>query len=445
MMKPFSIDSQTFRDLNIFTDHSTGIFALFKNTRTMGGREMLRKMMEHPIADHAALTARRDAIAYFFDHKIEMDISNSEMDLIAFYLNFDKRKSKNNPIDSVGDFLTRNSGNDYYIVTIGIKYIIKLVKYLSAFIESRPKAALPIHLATIFDRIAALMGEGKLSEAIKLNKGKLNFFEVNKFDHAFRGVEKENLKVLLDCVYELDVFENTAQVASKLGLSFPVYDPADDLDLTIAGLFHPSISKPVHNDVHIAQSKNVVFLTGANMAGKSSVLKSLGLAIYLAHIGFPVPAKQMKTTIFDGLITTINLPDDINQGFSHYYSEVRRVKEVALKLAEHQRMFIIFDELFRGTNVIDAFDASLLIVSALCEIKKAVFLISTHIVELAEELKAFENITFKHMETIFENEKPIFTYQLREGVATERLGMFIVLNEGIVAAIQQAARLESGV
>ena len=109
------------------------------------------------------------------------------------------------------------------------------------------------------------------------------------------------------------------------------------------------------------------------MAGKSTFLKSVSLTVYLAHIGFPVPAKSCEISIFNGLFTTINLSDDIQQGYSHYYSEVKRIKDMALNLNSHKKLFIIFDELFRGTNVKDAYEASLLITKVFFEIKELTF------------------------------------------------------------------------
>ncbi len=64
--------------------------------------------------------------------------------------------------------------------------------------------------------------------------------------------------------------------------------------------------------------------------------------IYLSHIGFPVPAKRFKTTVFDGLFTTINLTDNLNLGYSHFYSEVKRVKDIAVKISSKKNLFIIF-------------------------------------------------------------------------------------------------------
>jgi DNA mismatch repair protein MutS len=148
----------------------------------------------------------------------------------------------------------------------------------------------------------------------------------------------------------------------------------------------------------------------------------------------------MSTTIFNGIITTINLADNLTDGLSHYYSEVRRVKETALLIRDGGKVFVIFDELFRGTNVKDAFDASLLIIRELTQVTNSVFLISTHIVELAEEFKSHPNVAFKYMDTYFDKDHPVFSYKLLEGVSKERLGMYIVKNEGIIEIIQEAIK-----
>lgn len=435
----FTIDNQTLKDLNIFDESSNSVFNMFKSTKTIGARERLREMMLKPSADIKELTLRKDAIKFFYDRKIILDIQNEELDLIEFYLKSDKRKSKSNLIDAVADYLTRNSSNDFYIVKTGLKYLIKLAKYISGFIKDNASEETPEYLTVLFEKMTSIIEDGLLKEAVLADEYNLQFLKINKFDEAFRGKEKKNIHMFLQFVYELDVFEGISFVAAKKGLSFPVYDESNCLQFNLEGLFHPGISNPVKNNVVFDGNQNIVFLTGSNMAGKSSLLKSIGLTVYLAHIGFPVPADAMKTTIFNGLISTINLPDDINNGLSHYYSEVKRVKEVSQKLLEKDKMFVIFDELFRGTNVKDAFDASLLIISELSFIKKSAFFISTHIVELAEELKIYENISFSCLDTFFKDGNPVFTYKLTNGVSKERLGMFIVLNEGIVEVIRQAA------
>ncbi len=106
------------------------------------------------------------------------------------------------------------------------------------------------------------------------------------------------------------------------------------------------------------------------MAGKSTLMKSVGIALYLAHMGFPVAAQQFSFAVRDGIVTSINLADNLNAGASHYYAEVLRVKEVALQLQQGRHLFVIFDEMFRGTNVKDAYDATIALTAAFAAKKR---------------------------------------------------------------------------
>lgn len=271
-------------------------------------------------------------------------------------------------------------------------------------------------------------------------KPKRNASDIAEADRFFRSIAHQRLIVLLNIAYQLDVYQTVGSIANARGFTNPVISETGETELVIEGLFHPFIPNPKSNNVAFSPTKNVSFITGTNMAGKSSLLKSIGIAIYLSQLGFPVPAKNMVTSVFNGLITTINLADDIEQGNSHFYKEVLRVKQVAEKLSQSKHIFVIFDELFRGTNVKDAFDASLAIISAFADVKTSFFVISTHIVEVAHELSAIENISFRYMETSFAAEKPENTYQLKEGITDERLGMWIVNNERIVDIIKNAVK-----
>jgi len=135
----------------------------------------------------------------------------------------------------------------------------------------------------------------------------------------------------------------------------------------------------------------------------------------------------MSFTIDNQTLKDLNIFDESSNSVFNMFKSTRtigareRLREMMLK------------------PVKDAFDASLLIISELSFIKSSAFFISTHIVELAEELKIYENISFRCLDTFFKDGKPVFTYKLTQGVSKERLGMFIVLNEGIVEVIRQAA------
>ena len=173
------------------------------------------------------------------------------------------------------------------------------------------------------------------------------------------------------------------------------------------------------------------------MAGKSTFLKSMGVCVYLAHIGFPVPACAMTCSVFRGLYSTINISDDIEKGYSHYYREVKRVKEVVLKIKDEKHVFVLFDELFRGTNVKDAYDATLMVTCGFVKIKTSLFFISTHIVEVGEELEKLEGTCFRCFRSHLKDGKPQYDYKLEEGISSERLGLTIVENEKIMEVIDE--------
>jgi DNA mismatch repair ATPase MutS len=179
------------------------------------------------------------------------------------------------------------------------------------------------------------------------------------------------------------------------------------------------------------------------MAGKSTFLKSIGIAVYLAHTGFPVPAGYMETTVFNGLVTTINLSDDINRGYSHYYSEVKRVKDTALKILEKNNILVIFDELFRGTNVKDAYEATLEVINALSKIRDCLFLVSTHITEIADKFEDDGSIRYNYFDSHLQNDEPVYDYKLKKGISSERLGMKIIQNEKIIDILKQAIERQS--
>jgi DNA mismatch repair ATPase MutS len=169
------------------------------------------------------------------------------------------------------------------------------------------------------------------------------------------------------------------------------------------------------------------------MAGKSTFMKSLSIALFLAHMGFPVAAAHMEFAVLDGIFTTINLPDNLGMGASHFYAEVLRVKKVAQELSQGKQLFIVFDELFRGTNVKDACEATIAITEAFARQRNSQFIISTHIIEAGPVLQqTCANVHFIYLPTRMNNHQPVYTYTLEEGITDDRHGMIIINNEKIL-------------
>jgi DNA mismatch repair protein MutS len=441
----FEMDTQTFEDLEIFSTKNgkRSIFSLFKITKTTGGRHRMEEIMRTPGTDLGLLTDRIDTIKYFKESGLEIDINNNQLDLIEYYINYAKGHLKHNPIDSLAAYLGNKikSNVHYYTVGLGLQHLLTLLRYSAKLISELDNKEAPAYLKRTSKSLENILELDIVKYALTIrNFKKLNFHQTSKLDVFFRRKGKDIAKQLLAIFYELDVFETVAYAATQNGFSLPAYLDTAEIALEIQGLRHPAIAKAIENDIELNKAGNLIFLSGSNMAGKSSLLKSIGITIYLAHIGFPVPATSMKTCIFHGLVSSINLSDQTQNGLSHYYSEVMRIKETASLLNGRDKMFIMFDELFRGTNVKDAYEASLLVISELAKIRTSIFIISTHIVELAQELEKIKNISFRYMETQFIEGKYQFTYRLQNGVSTDRLGMYILQNEGIVDLIRQASK-----
>jgi DNA mismatch repair protein MutS len=439
----FDIDRQTLNDLAIFQNNSSrqSIYSLFNHTTTIGGGEALQDMFNKPLMDPVHIKERLDVFSYIGEHNISISLNKNDYDFVEFYLNKHYHAKR---FSVITGFLAKIkyafNNNDHYVIQTGTESMLSILDGLINY-----AGALKGHLPEKLEEFRSTILNTFLPEEFVwvkqlIKKPDRSVADMAKADHLFRQLAHGRIKILLNVAYQLDVYQSVSVSGKALGFTFPVVNETNTTELIIKGLFHPFITDPKSNDIEFNTDKNVCFITGTNMAGKSSLLKSIGIAIYLSQIGFPVPAKYMATSTFKGLITTINLADDIEQGHSHFYKEVLRVKQVAEKLNQSKEIFVIFDELFRGTNVKDAYDASLAIIAAFAEVKSCFFVVSTHIVEVAHELSSIENINFRYMETIFEDTNPVNSYKLKEGITEERLGMWIVKNERILEIIKNALK-----
>lgn len=136
--------------------------------------------------------------------------------------------------------------------------------------------------------------------------------------------------------------------------------------------------------------------------------------------------------MLDGLFTSVNLFDDIELGYSHFYSEAIRLKTILDQLDKKSNALIILDELFKGTNHNDASQAILEVIKYLSEIDGPSVIISSHITDLYQDLKSMPSIEFIKLDIERDvNGLPIFTYKVTKGVAEERLGMWLLNKSGV--------------
>lgn len=434
----FIIDKQTLDDLNIFGKHKgESIYTIFNSTHTRGGAKLLEEMFSYPLSDPEKINLRSNTIRYFQEKKVKFPFRSELFDAAEHYLSNTDSRSLLHIEDNTLQRKVKNyigADTEFQQIQKGITAMLEIIHTLSGFLEEQTTLDTSPYAITKAE-IRKLLHQDLLIPLLqqKLNL-KLSYQELAVYDKLFRHSCHDLMKQLLYQIYTLDVFISVAEVAVRRNFSFAEAIPFKEQNiLSIKGLYHPQLKNPLANDIEIDDRNNIIFLTGANMAGKSTFMKSLGVAVFLAHTGFPVPAREMKFTTREGMFTTINLPDNLNMGYSHFYAEVLRVKKVAENIRQSHNLLIIFDELFRGTNVKDAFDATVAITEKLSAISGCIFVVSTHIIEAGEILKEkCKNIHFIYLPTIMKDNRPTYTYQLTPGITNDRHGMMIIRNEKIL-------------
>jgi len=443
----FDTDNQTIRDLELFTDKKNGnsIFSIFNRAATVGGQDALYEMLNNPVADLDFLQTRKEEINFFFLYDCHLKLFKRQLDYIEYYLRIRRSPLRNNIIDATVNALSNKIklSSDYYTIAEGIFHIVQLLIDLNTFIQKTKTLIMPVSLEQEIEKIKKITSSkkpnGLLNNPPKRARD-LSSRQINNLDQFFRVTEKNTFRELLTTVYKIDALQTLSQIMKNEGFSLAEYYTETQTVFDVVDGFHPFLASPVKNSFSFNQESNLCFVTGPNMSGKSTFLKTVGLMIYLSHVGFPVPAKSLKTSILNGLFTTINLTDDMNLGYSHFYSEVKRVKDLALKIKPGSRFLIIFDELFRGTNVKDAYDASLMIISALAKIRNNIFFISTHILEIAETIENKDTIMFRCFESELINQQPTYDFKLKKGISEERIGLLIIKNEHILQILDEIVR-----
>ena len=440
-MKTFITDKQTLEDLNIFGKKSgNSVYALFNQTHTRGGAEVLEQLFQLPLADKDAINRRSAAFRHFQSAQTPFPFSGEWLDVVEKYLEDTDERSKLSAQDNtLGRKFNQLLGadNPFQLISKGVQAVVAILTALKQYIATTGASPLDDDTAQIKPILSEISYDAILSGS---PAGKLSYGQTAALDQLFRFTHGHHLKQLLQYIYQLDVYLTVARVAATRNF---VYATAIDSDTAVAhttGVYHPLVDKAKGNTLRLTGAQNIFFLTGANMAGKSTLMKSLGISVYLAHMGFPVPATKMEFAVMDGMFTTINLADNLDMGYSHFYAEVNRVKKVALLLEQRKKLFVIFDELFRGTNVKDAYEATVAVTEAFATRSSSLFMISSHILEAGETLKRSAQLQFACLVTRMKDNKPVYTYTLEPGLSADRHGMIIVREEGILDLLKESGR-----
>jgi DNA mismatch repair ATPase MutS len=287
------------------------------------------------------------------------------------------------------------------------------------------------------DQLEHFLGKPILKEISEIDlDATLTAKENLYYGNYLRTLFKRSILELIEIFCKLDAFMSMAIACKKYAFEFPTIEESAQPFVHATGLYHLLLPIPVAYDISLNKTENFVFLTGANMGGKSTYIKAIGLGVYLAHIGMGVPAKSMHLSLFDGLLSNIQVEDNIFKGQSYFYNEVQRIKKTIEKISDGKNWLILIDELFKGTNIQDAMKCSTAVIEGLIKMKHSLFVLSTHLYEIGDALKQYPNIQFRYFETIMTEEKIEFSYQIKEGISNDRIGYLILKKEGVTKLLE---------
>ncbi len=476
-------------DLDVFGRKS--LFQLINRTATFQGKERLARLLSDPLFDISLIKSRQEAIsevsgipewrqAFQATGLLFNEEKNDQPNLVSwsaskthkFNTFFYRFMLILNPVVGFSiialielNVLTISA----FILYLAIPFILigpKLTKLTKIHSDVSKKSDLLTKYTKLFQLIGnrdfnsdlliniknQIVGEENAEEAVRklasITKSMdyrlnmlmgiiLNIFFLWDIRQAIR-IEKwkskyaksmENWFNQLSTVDELQSFAGFAFVNHSS--VFPDFSH-DDFYLSGENVKHPFIRSEVSvgNVVEFNGWKQYHVITGANMAGKSTYLRTIGVNILLAMTGSVVLADRFVVTpvsLFTGIKTT----DSLQDGESYFFAELKRLKEIITRLESGQRLFIILDEVLRGTNSADKRKGSMALISQLITLG-ASGMIATHDLELGKLNNEFpDNITNMRFEVEIINDELVFDYKLKDGISQNLNATFLMKKMGI--------------
>lgn len=239
-----------------------------------------------------------------------------------------------------------------------------------------------------------------------------------------------NLKKILDAIGEVEALLSLGVIAFNREVAFAEVDESDKPVFCAKEIYHPLIEpeKVVSNSIHTTKGINII--TGSNMSGKSTFMRTIGINLVLAYAGAPVCAKEMQVSLMN-IYTCMRVTDDVFQGKSSFYAEVLRIKTIIDSAKENKPVFIIIDEIFKGTNSIDRITGAKAIIKRLDK-PHVMLWVSTHDLEICSliEEKQVQGNNYHFLET-YRDDKLLFDYKIKEGKCMSTNAKYILKMAGL--------------
>ena len=431
------LDAQTLKDLEIFEAETDGtsLFDLCDFTRNLQGARALKNRMQRPWSNPDRIRNVQDSLLFI---QVNRKAFNNLPTFVTTELveNYFTRSlpliTSSNIIEFLYHLLEIRFGDygRYTWIQRGIGATASLIHKLRSIVESPEFASPQGELATYITEMRTLLDRPSLEAVSDEESWSLGPWKILKTDQIFRLYEKQTMVRLMQLTYEIDALVSMADATYKHGFIIPEI-ASGPLSIQAEGVVHPLIKDGIANPAALNQERRLLFLTGPNMAGKTTYLRACAIAIYLGHLGMGVPATSFSFVPAQRLFSSITLADNLRMGVSFFRAEGLRVKAIAQAVADGYSVIALMDEPFKGTNVKDALDASRTIMESFANKEGCLFMFSSHLIELCDQMSAIDKIDCRHFEANEYEGRLRFDFLLQPGVSSQRLGMRVLAEEGI--------------
>lgn len=285
-------------------------------------------------------------------------------------------------------------------------------------------------------QLASLVGafDARLNSMTNLVMNSLFLYDLQCVYQLERW-KAENAPELLGWIDTVHQFEVLCSIGT-FAFNHPAFVfPTINEQQRLAGLAvgHPMLSEHarVDNDVYMDDQQSIMIITGANMAGKSTFLRAVGVNVVLALAGAPVCAREFDCPWLE-IRSGMRTADSLKENQSYFYAELDRLKSIMDELRAGSRLLILLDEILKGTNSTDKQAGSLALVNQLVH-HKCLVIIATHDLSLGELEKAYPaRILNYSFEANIENDQLSFDYKLKRGIAQKMNATFLMRKMGII-------------
>ncbi|WP_460294660.1 MutS family DNA mismatch repair protein [Clostridium sardiniense] len=245
----------------------------------------------------------------------------------------------------------------------------------------------------------------------------------------WRSQNSKELEVWIDVISEIDALSSISNIYFDFDkFTFPKI--SDKKEVKGKAIGHPLIGeKAVRNDYSLSNNKRVTLITGSNMSGKSTFLRTIGLNLLLSYIGAPVYSDNFTCGIFN-IYTCMRTKDNLEENISSFYAEILRIKILIEATKKGEDVFFLLDEIFKGTNSLDRHIGATELIKQLIN-GGAIGLVSTHDLDLCnleESDNRIENYNFREY---YEDNKIKFDYKLRVGKSETQNAIHLMKLAGI--------------